>query len=612
MITADEIVNKLNERRAQMGDELSRMIQIRDVYHGDVITPLPELERDEMPSVANLLNQGLEQLSMRIASVTPNVTCPPRDPNKKSELTASRKRRNAIFGWWDNTGLDIKLAQRARHLLGYAHTYSWVKWDVEQQVPVWRIADPLCTFLPLDYVEDHINNAPADAICVHVKNVRFMRQKYPHINWDAICRDDETLIEIAEYADADEYVMVAIGSRRITNNPDGWRSTAFTFGGDSFGGLKSILIERTPNRAGMVPIGTATRVGLNRPMSKFEGMLGMYTTQARLQALEIIAVERGIFPEMWAVSRPGETVRVVTAADGLKGIIGEIQGGQIQEINTNPGFMTNPAVDRLERNQRTSVGIPAEFGGESASNIRTGRRGDAVLSNTVDFPIQEAQRLLQRSLQYENKVAIALAKGYAGNQKKSFYVNWKGATGWTDYVPNDDFTTDDNIVSYSHPGADLNDLVVGGGQRLGMKTISRRRFMDLDPLIDDPEREHDTVMKESLEDALLSGIQAQAANGAIPPADVARIISLVGSDKLELAEAIEKVHQEAQKRQATPAPQGSPETQPGLAMPGAGAEQPSIPPPGNGAAATQPPGGIQSLRSMMGQLQKPPDRAMVG
>lgn len=610
MITADEIVAKLNVRRMQHGEELGRMIQIRDVYNGDVITPLPELEKDEMPSVANLLNQGLEQLAMRIASVTPNVTCPPRDPNKKSELMAAKRRRNAIFGWWDHTGLDMKLAARARHLLGFAHSYAWVKWDVDSNVPIWRVADPLTTFLPLDYVEDHVNNTPTDVISVYVKNLTYMKEKYPNINWKAVAVDNDTLIEVAEYADAEESVMVAIGSRRIANSPELWRSSAFS--GDNFGGLKSIELERIPNRIGMVPMGAATRFGLSRPMSKFEGMLGMYTTQARLQALEIIAVERGIFPEMWAVSRPGETVRIVTAADGLKGVIGEVQGGQIQEVNTNPGFMTNPAVDRLERNQRTSSGIPAEFGGESASNIRTGRRGDSVLSNTVDFPIQESQRILQRSIQYENKVAMNLAKAYAGNMKMSFYVNWKGAKGWTDYTPNDDFTTDDNIVSYSHPGADINNLVVGGGQRLGMKTMSRRHFMELDPLVDDPELEHDTVMKESLEDAMLSGLQSQAANGSIPPSDLARIITLVGSDKMELAEAIDQVHKEAQKRQAAQAPQGAPETMPGIAQPGAGAEQPAIPPPGNDAAAAQPPGGLQSLRSLMHSIGKPATQAITG
>lgn len=608
MITADEIVEKLYMRRMYMGEEIGRMVAIRDVYNSDVVVPLPEMEKGEMPAVANLLNQGLEQLSLRIASVEPNVVCPPRDPSSKTEVKLARRRRNAILGWWDQTAMDTKLAQRARHLLGYAHTYAYVKWDPAVEAPVWRVADPLTTFLPVDYVYDHINNAPVDCISVFVKNKKTLALMYPNINWDAIAQDDEVMIELAEYVDANEYVLIAIGSRRVTANPDSWRSTMFTFSGWGFGGLKSILVERIPNRAGMLPVGVVSRSGLSRPMSKFEGLLGQYQMQSRLMSLAMIATERGIFPEMWAVARPGESVRIITAADGLKGIVGEIQGGDIREIQTNPGFMTSPMIDHLERNQRVSAGIPSDFGGESASNIRTGRRGDAVLSATVDFPIQEAQRQLSRSMQYENKVAMALAKAYAPNAPKSFYVNWKGARGWSDYIPSRDFVTDDNIVSYAHPGADLNDLVVGGGQRLGMKTISRERFMELDPLVDDPEMEADRVVSEALNDALLSSIQQQAAQGAIPPADVARIAQLVKSDKAELADAITQVHEEMQKRQATQMPAGAPETQPGMAQPGMGAEMPSAPP----AAATQQPGGIQSLRSMISSLQQPPARAITG
>ena len=46
---------------------------------------------------------------------------------------------------------------------------------------------------------------------------------------------------------------------------------------------------------------------------------------------------------------------------------------------------------------------------------------------------------------------------------------------------------------------------------------------------------------------------------------------------MSLAEAIEAAQKRAQERQATPAPQGAPETMPGLAMPGMGAEQPVAP-----------------------------------
>jgi hypothetical protein len=192
----------------------------------------------------------------------------------------------------------------------------------------------------------------------------------------------------------------------------------------------------------------------------------------------------------------------------------------------------------------------------------------------VDFPVQEAQEILAASLVEENKRAIAIAKSYFGNQRRSFYVSQGKVKGHVDYIPNKDFETDANTVTYAYAGADANALVVGLGQRVGIGTMSKRTAQEIDPLISDPEIEHDRTVSESLEAALLSAVQTQAAQGAIPPADLAKIMKLVISDKLDLAAAVEKVQREAQERQATPAPVGAPETMPGLSMPGMGAEQP--------------------------------------
>jgi hypothetical protein len=301
----------------------------------------------------------------------------------------------------------------------------------------------------------------------------------------------------------------------------------------------------------------------------------MYQLQAKLMALEVIAVERGIFPDTYLVSRPGESAKFISGPyDGRTGMVNIIQGGEIREAGMGQGTAANATIDRLERNMRITSGTPAEFGGESTSNIRTGKRGDAILSAVVDFPVQEAQEILAASLVEENKRAIAIAKSYFGNQRRSFYVSQGKVKGHVDYIPNKDFETDANTVTYAYAGADANALVVGLGQRVGIGTMSKRTAQEIDPLISDPEIEHDRTVSESLEAALLSAVQTQAAQGAIPPADLAKIMKLVISDKLDLAAAVEKVQREAQERQATPAPVGAPETMPGLSMPGMGAEQP--------------------------------------
>jgi hypothetical protein len=58
----------------------------------------------------------------------------------------------------------------------------------------------------------------------------------------------------------------------------------------------------------------------------------------------------------------------------------------------------------------------------------------------------------------------------------------------------------------------------------------------------------------------MAGIQQQAASGAIPPLVVAKVMKLVQDDRLELAEALNKVTEEAMKeKEAEQATAESPE-----------------------------------------------------
>ena len=565
------------------------MRHIRDHYNGDVIVPLPEIDSTEASAVANLLATGLDQTAMRIASVTPDIVCPPEDESSKQAQKFAAIRRKALFGWWQNSKIDMQLAKRARHLIGYSNTIVQIRFDQDKGCPTWHVRDPLTAYPSNLRGSDDMT--PADCVFGYERSYGWIRRQYP----EAALRfaggvsdaplDTDRPIELIEYVDHDEYVLVAV---RHPANSVGMYSR-----NNDTGPIVSEL-ERTPNLTGVCPVVMSQRISLDEPNGQFDGILGMYQQQAKLMALEVIAVQKGIFPDTWLVGRAGEQPSIINAANGLTGEVGVIRGGDLRDMQLQPGFMTNPAIDRLERAQRLTAGVPAEFGGESTSNIRTGRRGDAVLSAVVDFAVQESQRILARSLEAENKIAIAMAKSHAGGKSKSFYVSMGKVKGKVDYVPNKHFTTDDNVVSYSHAGADINNLVIAGGQRLQMGTMSKESFMKIDPLVEDVEAERDAVTAEQLEQSLLSGLQQQAATGAIPPSDVARIIDLVKSNKEELAGAVEKVQREAQERQAEMVSPTSPEAQSGIAQPGAGAEAMAAPPPAEGGPA--------GLRELLGAL----------
>lgn len=595
MPSVEDIIGMLYERKQAQSPILTNMARLRDAYNGDIVVPLPEMDRSEQAAVANLISTGLDQSAMRISSTMPNLYYPPVKIGDRASEKRAGTRRDATLGWWEANKMPLKLRRRARHMIGYASSPVVLRPDSKRGIARWELRSPLSTYA--SPTEDPDDITPLDCIFTFGRSYKWLKTNYPNqvakLNTNGKEPSAHEIFEVVEYVDDQVTVMAVIGSK---SDP---YSTYVK-------GAAYVELERVPNRTGICPAVVPGRITLDRPMGQFDGLVGMYQMQAKLMALEVIAVERGIFPDTYLISRPGESAKFVSGPfDGRTGMVNVVAGGDLKEAGQTQGTASGSLIDRLERSMRITSGIPAEFGGESTTNVRTGKRGDAILSAVVDFPVQEAQEILAASMQEENKRAIAICKTYFGEQRRSFYVSRNAKH--VDYIPNKDFETDENSVTYAYAGADANALVVGLGQRIGIGTMSKRTAQEVDPLIADPEREHDRVIQEQLEQALLSSIQQQAQAGTIPPADLAKIMNLILTDKLPLAEAIEKVNKMAQERQATAAPMGSPETQPGLGAPGMGMEQPgSLPPatagPTAGPAATNGGAPAPDLQALLASL----------
>jgi hypothetical protein len=152
-------------------------------------------------------------------------------------------------------------------------------------------------------------------------------------------------------------------------------------------------------------------------------------------------------------------------------------------------------------------------------------------------------------LQQEDEIAMALSKAYSGNMKTTIYVGTGNAARPVTYVPNETFEHTEHVVSYPATGSDLNQLIIGIGQRVGLGIMSKETAAGLDPYIDNPEVEKDNIIAEGLEQALVAGLQQQAASGQVPPLVVAKVMKLVRDDRMELAEAFNKVTEDAMKEQ---------------------------------------------------------------
>lgn len=569
MRTPEEIVELYHQRRRAAGPLHEQMRRVRELANGDVIVPLNELDKNAKASVANLLVQGLDQMSMRVASTMPSPYFPPMKEGSDRSKGNAKMRKKAMLAMWDHNKMQMKLRRRARHLLGYSQSAVVIKPDFKTLMPTWSVRNPLDTY-PAP-VEDPDNNVPENVIFSYKVTASYLVQTYGDLvvgNLRMGRVESDTRYTMLEYVCADSIQLVVLGQEADYNYTPAENS-----------GASFMQLEFIPNRTGMPLAVVANRITLDRPKGQFDGVLGMYYTRARLQALTEIAIERGIFPEEYLVARPGENPEILQVADGKQGQLGIVKGGDIQQLQLNPGYKTDTALDRLERQERLEGAIPAEFGGESATNIRTGRRGESVLAATVDYRVQEAQSTFEHSLLAEDKIAIAVEKAYWGNEKKSFFIPGRSAGGESTYVPNKIWESDFHYVAYSAAGSDVNSLIIGLGQRLGTGLMSKESAREADPLISDPDLEHDRIISEGVESALLSSIQQQAANpdGPYQPEDLAYLTKLVMQEDVPLFEAVRRTDQRARDRQAAQAPAGSPETMPGLAMPGMGAEMQAAP-----------------------------------
>ena len=573
MRTAEDIAAEFERRRNAWDPTLARMAKVRDIYNGDLVVPVD----DEMsePAVANLVLTGIDQTAGRIASVLPEIYCPALRPGIQSSEAKAQARHDVWKSWWQANRLPTMLRRRARYLIAYGTAPVVMGVDIGKRQPTWRVRNPLSVYPAMDFEDELV---PTDVIVAVVRPAAWVREHYP-LQAQILDRDlpDLASVTLLEYTD-DEQISLVL-------------TTAETYAHQD----RAALLEFVPNRAGRPLSVIPQRVVLDRLQGQFDQMVGLYKAQARLTALSLIATDKAVFPDTYLVSRPGEVAHYVEGPfDGRTGQVNVVAGGDPTELQSAPGFNTNPMIDRLERAQRISAAVPAEFGGESTSNIRTGRRGDAVLSAVIDFPIMEAQEAFAEALTVENKMAAAIAKAWWGSQRTSIYLTARGKRVGREYTPETTFETDQNEVTYPVSGTDMNSLVVGMGQRIGLGTMSKRTAAEMDPLIDDPERETDRITSEQLDTAVLASIQQAAQAGSLPPQVIARVAELVRSGQKELTEAVDQATKEFAANQQAQQQQAAESAMPGM-------------PPGEltqaGPSVQEAPQGMQNLAGLLRSLR---------
>ena len=410
-----EIMSEYMTRRSAMDPRHALMREMLQFYNGEVPIPLPELSMNERPAVANLIRQGVNQYAMRLVSAKPQIVLPPSN-DKDAARRRAAKRRGALMAWQSRGDLSLLEMKRARELIGFGFSVMEVRWDVKGNCPKWRYRNPMHAFPPARMGIALMQ--PPSMLYAYTESVAWMSQAFPEEFASlAHSRPAHAQMEVIEWVDENERVFLCRDVAQHGSGREWADGTPYMMAGygAQLGDRPVFEVKRIPNLLGECPATVIETVGLGMPQGEFEQLKGIWLAQARTFALEMRAIEMGIFPDTYVTSNPGEVGSVVTPADGLAGQLGVIAHGGIQQLQSQPGYMTSSLIDNLERAMRVGGGISSEFSGESPSNVRTARRGSAVLSESVSFRVAENQAILAKALQKECVLALRTARAYGGN-----------------------------------------------------------------------------------------------------------------------------------------------------------------------------------------------------
>ena len=616
-IAWDTLVAIMQIRRQETSPLLNEMLRVRDAYNADIVYPSYQKPDEPVlsPLTPLLVAETVDNVALRAASVFPGIYVPALDPSKRTGVRSSAKAdltRKVLQAVHFHSRSKVGMRRVYRHLAGYASAAMTVTPDLKLGLPRIEVRDPLQTFPDPQSPEDL--SPPKNVGFIIGRSAAWLRDRYPAARAELggpVAKPGRTGAEMwdtVEWLDETHCIIGIVGPR------EAWQHSAVNARERGIP-LHMELLRYEHHGNGRVPGVVLPRVTLDRVISSVAHTLGTIDVASRMMHLWMMAQEKAIFPDKWAVAQPGQAPAIVshggTWQDGRTGNINLLEGvAQVGETRSTPDPMTGQFIDRLERNMRVSTGLNPTFGGETYGSLRTGRGIDSMLGASVDPRVQEVQEIAEYGLTELNTVVLDCLKGWWEDSPVKIFTGKIGDSALVEVKPTVDIETTFNVVRYPAPGSDLQGTTIRLSQLYGAKVLSLQTFRQLHPDVEDDAYEEHQVDVEELELAILEGIKQKAAAGELDMVFLARITELRQEGK-SITEAVSTAHAEAQELQATqeePTPPGEPD--PAAAMPGlAGPAMAQVAP--GGAPAPLEPGppiaaapGQDNLAGLMATLEQ--------
>ncbi len=550
---AHRVIDRWGSQRQMYSDWQDSIDEVFRIYRGEWTMVWPDGKTSRVdPAVPNMLRLAAEDRARTTAATIPTIVCHPEGPGDDAREKADKLER-------------ITSGHLARNRINGHQTQMWAHDTMAGGLTVCKVwtdfTKPAAQRFPeftrllpqLSYPDPVFTAGPyLDSFIYSYEDYRRTVEKEYDVQLDGMglpwakSTQAEKVRVIEYYDDTWAYVVIhEMNQHRQANS-------------------KSAMVVQAKHGLGKCPVVIGARPTMDGTYSgEFNGGLGVLETWHQLTTMMVDDASRKTYPErvVYNIVNPEDTGPDAT-------IQKETADGQFEYVQQPNQPFSNLQIQRdLGSATRTSFILPPSRSGDPNESIIS-----AAGVNANQGQYNEDVRSIQQStlvpmLEAALDVALTLEEVWSPNATKNIAAG-KGSGYKETYVPSRDIKGYRNVqLSYGPMGSldPLNQAVLLM-QWHGNGGMSTRRTLELNPMIEDPQREEKQMLREQIQNGQIAGLLQRAAQGTLDPYVLALLDEAVKSDEVSLSEAIMALVPPAPQQPPAAAPVG---TAPGATPPGA-------------------------------------------
>lgn len=522
---AQQVIDRWGSTRVYYRQWQDDQAEIMRVFRNEWTMRWPDGAVEKVdPSIPNMLRLAADDRAREVAATPPTITCRPEGPGDDAREKANKLER-IVSAWLAmNRVQGYQTSRWAYDAMASGLVVCKVLPDFSKKGPE---RFPIFTRLEpqLSYPDPVFASGPfLDTFMYSYEDYRRnVETKYDvKFTWrtEGLQAASAEKVRVIEYYD-DTWIYVVVES---TNGDHGSQRKARE------------MIVQEKHGLSKCPVVIGARPTLDGTYSsEFAGGLGVMGYWNRLMTMVMDDATHRVYPERL-------TYNVENPEDAGPDAEIRLETPDARYEYVGPGnqpFSNLQILNLVSGSVRSSFILPLSRSGDPNESIISAA---GVNANQTQFntAVQTTQRLvLGPMLEAAIDIGLRGEEVWSPNAEKNVYGG-RGHGYRETYTPSKDIKGYRNVrVAYGPMGGvdPINQAVLmmqfhGGGG------LSTRRMMELNPMIEDPQREEKQILKEKLQETLIAGLQQRIIQGSLDPVVLAIIEQAVASDEVTLSEAI--------------------------------------------------------------------------